>query len=108
MSVFNISNVTTTMAYSTTARTAFINGQPLPPDDKVHTSYFCYLQYNKETQVQVNLVETSTQDQPRPCNERWPVLAVVWDLGTVYPGKSEIPFAIPFIIVFYDEVYSIK
>ena len=36
------------------ARTAFVNGQPLPPDDT---------------------------SGPRPCNDEWPVLALTYDFG---------------------------
>ena len=33
--VVNDSSLSTTMAYSTTARQAFMSGEPLPPDDMV-------------------------------------------------------------------------
>ena len=37
--VVNDSSLSTTMAYSTSAREAFISGMPLPPDDEVHSKY---------------------------------------------------------------------
>ena len=40
-------------------------------------------------------VMLSLQDQPRPCSENWPVLAVMWDLGMVQlhsrPHNREAP-----------------
>jgi len=71
------SSVNTTMASSTSARTAFMAGTKLPPDDT---------------------------DQPRPCSENWPVLAVMWDLGMVQPSVS----ITKYLNVFYDQVYSIR
>jgi len=49
-------------------------------------------------------VMLSLQDQPRPCSENWPVLAVMWDLGMVQPSVS----ITKYLNVFYDQVYSIR
>ena len=46
----------------------------------------------------------SLQDQPRPCSDNWPVLAVVWDLGMVEPSVS----ITKHLNVLYDQVYSIR
>ena len=52
--------------------------------------------------VHLNLV--CLQDQPGPCSDNWPVLAVVWDLGMVQPSVS----ITKHLIVLYDQVYSIR
>ena len=50
------------------------------------------------------LCKLSFQDQPRPCSDNWPVLAVVWDLGMVEPSISTTRY----LNILYDEVYSIR
>ena len=102
------------MASSTSARTAFMAGTKLPPDDTVscwfelHTGYARPLWPGIDILASVvslcSYVMLSLQDQPRPCSENWPVLAVMWDLGMVQPSVS----ITKYLNVFYDQVYSIR
>mmetsp|Transcript_40305 Transcript_40305/g.56030 ORF Transcript_40305/g.56030 Transcript_40305/m.56030 type:complete len:686 (+) Transcript_40305:68-2125(+) len=57
----------TSMTSDTNARTAFVNGQPLPPDDT---------------------------SGPRPCNDEWPVLALTYDFGQVGKEEKEMHFSV--------------
>ena len=76
VSVKKDAQVQTTMTFSTVARFAFQNGMAFPPDDDY---------------------------KPRPCNEKWPVLAVKWDLGEV--GATAVN---KYLLLAYDQVYSIR
>ena len=42
--------------------------------------------------------------KPRPCNDDWPVIAVMWNIGSVAPGSSTVRR----LQISYDQVYSIK
>lgn len=68
--------VTSSMAGSLATRSAFMNHGPLPADDT---------------------------RQPRPASDDWPVLAVVWDLGTIGSSISTVQ-----LITGYDEVYAMN
>jgi hypothetical protein len=70
-------SVSTSMAYTELSRMSFITNSPLPPDDK---------------------------NQPRPCDDMTPALAVAWDLGVVSPGVT----LSRSLTLAYDQVYSIN
>jgi hypothetical protein len=70
-------SVSTSMAFTELSRMSFITNSPLPPDDK---------------------------NQPRPCDDMTPALAVAWDLGVVSPGIT----LSRSLTLAYDQVYSIK
>lgn len=78
VSVIIEGTVQTSIGYSTDVRTAFIQGDKLPPDDT---------------------------NKPRPCSTNWPVLAVSWDIGMVVPNTTS---AMRHLQIFYDQVYSIS
>ena len=91
-----IEGVETSMGAASSVRGAFMEGKPLPIDEKVCTQ-LCY-----QLLLQTSIL--FLQSHPRPCSQNWPVLAVSFDIGAV---SSSQPVA-RFVQILYDQVYSIR
>ena len=101
-------SVSTSMAFSELCRKSFITNFPLPPDDKVSPTLIeVLLSSHTQTSINVQLITLTSvhcQNQPRPCDQMTPSLAVAWDMGVVSPGHT---LSLSLTLA-YDQVYAIK